>query len=617
MDYPMIDAVELYWKKYRKVFGGGPEGHEPSASAYEYLMELLSRPLTWHWTPEHHALLWKYRYWLKSQEHALPKFILIIDWDDREEVEMVTDILLTWTPPSLWTCWELMAVDGPYLPEDIDLIWAAAFSRSLYDIDYEMLTLFLSCILQYFERIAKIQEFYPIDESGRDSNGVQKKKSAVSLLADLLMDKAVEWPAFAQNLFWSLKLKSKEISTERDTPIAKDNVYARLLGMLLHRLQKEDTDDLDGETPSAVQTLFRQEQVFLKFCTLFKDPRLARISRPQRIELLREITGDPANGVLSFVTLPLPYDASIHVTGTLPDKLTVFKSTAMPVRISFVTTSISEHGIIFKAGEDLRQDIFVLGVLRLFDTIWRGDGLDLRLTPYRCMALSLSDGILEFVPSEPLSNIIAVYGGAGSILSYLNAANLDPSMTSLASTFDLVEKSSSSTTVSVTAILEKVPTSVLETYVRSCAGYCVFTYVLGVGDRHLDNLLLTRDGRFFHVDFAYIFGRDPKPFPPPMKLCKEMVEAMGGPTGALFRRFKSLCFASFCLLRRHARLIVAYLDVCKGDRVATRYVQERLMLDMEELDALLALERLIDDSMTALFPKMFETLHKWAQYWRQ
>lgn len=46
--------------------------------------------------------------------------------------------------------------------------------------------------------------------------------------------------------------------------------------------------------------------------------------------------------------------------------------------------------------------------------------------------------------------------------------------------------------------------------------------------RHLDNLLLTDDGRLFHVDFGFILGRDPKPFPPPMKLCKEMVEAMGG-----------------------------------------------------------------------------------------
>lgn len=72
---------------------------------------------------------------------------------------------------------------------------------------------------------------------------------------------------------------------------------------------------------------------------------------------------------------------------------------------------------------------------------------------------------------------------------------------------------------------------------QSCAGYCVISYLLGIGDRHNDNLLLRPDGRLLHIDFSFLFGRDPKPLPPPMKLTRQMVDAMGDS----FPIFKSHC----------------------------------------------------------------------------
>ena len=95
---------------------------------------------------------------------------------------------------------------------------------------------------------------------------------------------------------------------------------------------------------------------------------------------------------------------------------------------------------------------------------------------------------------------------------------------------------------------------IMENYVRSCAGYCVITYILGVGDRHNDNLLITNEGKLFHIDFGFILGRDPKPLPPPLKLNREMVEAMGSDG---WSQFKSYCYEAYINLRRHSQLILS------------------------------------------------------------
>ncbi len=165
------------------------------------------------------------------------------------------------------------------------------------------------------------------------------------------------------------------------------------------------------------------------------------------------------------------------------------------------------------------------------DRLLRNENLDLKMTPYRVLATGSIDGMVQFVDSLSIAAILSAH--QNSLLNFLRAHH--PSPTSL-STYG-------------------VDPTVFETFIRSCAGYCVVTYLLGVGDRHLDNLLLSSDGHFFHVDFGYILGRDPKPFPPPVKVCKEMVDAMGGTSSPHYARFKAFCYTAFTNLRKNANLI--------------------------------------------------------------
>ena len=221
--------------------------------------------------------------------------------------------------------------------------------------------------------------------------------------------------------------------------------------------------------------------------------------------------------------IPLPCAPEVMVNGVNPQTAKIFKSAVYPALIEFYVEHITEssdfgksasrkqkmnssprnhqndatYKVIMKTGDDLRQDQLVMMMIKLMDGLLKRASLDLCLTPYSIIATSPSSGIVEFVDgSITVSAILANYNG--SIMQFFQSCAPQHG-----AKYD-------------------VRPDVMSSYVRSCAGYCVVTYLLAVGDRHLDNILINKSGHFFHIDFGFMFGRDPKPLPPAFRLTREV-----------------------------------------------------------------------------------------------
>ncbi|KAH7076256.1 kinase-like domain-containing protein [Paraphoma chrysanthemicola] len=512
--------------------------------------------------------IWKFRYFLLRDKRALTKFVKCVNWKNPREARQAAPLLDKWAEIDVDDALELL---GPHF--DHPVVRSYAVER-LKKADDEELQLYLLQLVQALK--------YEAPGEGDDSS-----------LARFLVTRAANSFALGNFFHWYLMVEISDFSTDQE-PEHRD-LFAKVEYDFMVELEK---------TPEGIETrnLFRRQgELLTVLAKISKDVRFGGGDRPAKLARLKKALADPKNELTSFEALPLPLDPSVYITGIHTDDCNVLKSSLLPMVLNFKTNMDTKYPIIFKTGDDLRQDQLVIQIITLMDRLLRKENLDLKLTPYRILATSTSAGAFQFIPS--MSIAAACQKHKGSLLAYLRANNPDDS-----------------------APLG-VRKEAMDTYIKSCAGYCVITYLLGVGDRHLDNLLLAPDGRFFHVDFGYILGRDPKPFAPQMKLCREMIEGMGGAQHANYLAFKSYAFTAWSTLRKSSNLLLNLFALMQGANIpdikveregSVGKVRERMWLGRSEGEAEVLFERLIEESMGDWKAGVIDWAHEFVQtYWRK
>lgn len=520
-------------------------------------------------------LIWSFRFYLTRHSSALTKFVKSVVWSDAQEAKQATDLLLPmWAEPQLSDALELL---GPTFQHLKVRAYAVKQLRQARDDQLQLYLLQLVQALKFDE-----EAFQAADDEQRALYSSSTHQETPRLV-DLLCSRSAHNAALGTMFFWY-------VMVERN-----DKRHGELFG----RVHDQFLALLARENAPLVEMLERQRLFVDMLTSKAAELRGSRDVRPTKIDKLRTWLADRKTGLRAFsAPLALPLDPDVHVTGVVAENSTVFKSNLFPLRIE-CRGERDSYTVIVKNGDDLRQDQLVLQLFALMDQLLRDENLDLKITPYHVLATSSNDGLVQYIPSMSVAAAVAEYG---DLLGYMRSQY--PDADSVATFY--------------------VQAAVLDTFVRSCAGYCVITYLLGVGDRHMDNLLIAADGHFFHVDFGYILGRDPKPFPPPVKVCKEMVDAMGGTSSMYYMRFKKLCHTAFACLRKNANLILNLIalmveadipDIRAEPDKAVLKIQDKFMLNVSEEIAVQQFEALLNE--TSYISTMFDRLHNMAQYFRQ
>ncbi|KAL4105917.1 hypothetical protein PRIC1_003972 [Phytophthora ramorum] len=300
--------------------------------------------------------------------------------------------------------------------------------------------------------------------------------------------------------------------------------------------------------------------------------------------------------------LRLPVDPQVKVSGINYKKIEVKRSAEAPMIITCTgvnreeeeaedsadvssesqrntwsrrTQKLPHYRLMYKR-DDLRKDAIVQNIINVMYLILKKETrLDIPLVTYRVLPTSSFDGLIEIV--ENAHTLYSIIRDHGTIMNFLHHYNGHRTLSDISSSFR-----------------------------ESLAAYTVITFLLGVGDRHADNVMLTKDGILFHIDYGFILGKDPKPLQPPMRLDHYMIEALGGSQTQQFEQFKQLCVIAFNCLRRHVSLFMIMLTlVVKALPEITDFGVNYTQSDLEAF----VIERFLpgqsdDEAATALMLRM-------------
>ena len=226
----------------------------------------------------------------------------------------------------------------------------------------------------------------------------------------------------------------------------------------------------------------------------------------------------------------------------------VISSKQRPRRMTMVGSDGKLYRFLLKGHEDLRQDERVMQLFGLINVCLENDRSaktrGLSIVRYSVLPLSNNSGLIGWVENcDTISQLIKQYRESKGILLNVEQHLVDtkapdyaqlPLMNKVEIFLSVMDDTAGQDVAKILWLKSKTAEVWIErrtNYTRSLAVMSMVGYILGLGDRHLANLMLDRvSGRVVHIDFGDCFEvslqRAKYPETVPFRLTRMLINAM-------------------------------------------------------------------------------------------
>ena len=286
---------------------------------------------------------------------------------------------------------------------------------------------------------------------------------------------------------------------------------------------------------------------------------------------------DKQEKVNELCPVTMPYNTSIIVHEIFLNKMYQLNTFTKPYILP-VATNVGPKNILLKK-EDLRKDRLVVIIKYILGKLIP----NIKLTPY---------------------SIFPIHGSYGWVEMIADVETL----------FDIQKR----TTLQNFILENNADMNILQirrNFIQSCASNALLTYMVGVGDRNLHNILLKNNGEIVNIDFSYLLGDDPKFQTHTMSITPSMVEVLGGHNSDGYKAFQDFCSNGFSKIRQYSSfwfILFLYLSKTKPPILKLynnvqhirKFHEERLMCNLTEEESTVRISEIVDQNSSS----------SWQQY---